>query len=281
MSVTPPHDEKFVDNQGHKEFTPYDNVSAVDRANVTNPLHGIPKEQLLADVDAFCTEYGMEDKREIFRKGALVAQRPDDFEEINELDEEDKSWFRRSLSNKWDHPKALYFAGESVSTAAVTLANTEQSLSVPSVPPHRDGTKLEVTVPVSSNATHRQRHVLSFLDLSFPAEFGIATPIDQPGGARDEWIVGFVNAAPYISSAFFGCWISDPLNHYFGRRGEVFITSLILIATPIASGFTHTWQELAAVRLVLGIGMGAKAATVPMYAAELAPANIRGALVMG
>jgi len=32
----------------------------------------------------------------------------------------------------------------------------------------------------------------------------------------------------------------------------------VLIATPIASGFTHSWEALAAVRLVLGIGMGAK-----------------------
>jgi MFS family permease len=93
--------------------------------------------------------------------------------------------------------------------------------------------------------------------------------------------------------------VSDPLNNLFGRRGEIFITSLskspcisprlaaynspfpVLIATPIASGFTHSWQALAVCRLVLGIGMGAKASTVPMYAAELSPANIRGALVMG
>ena len=32
----------------------------------------------------------------------------------------------------------------------------------------------------------------------------------------------------------------------------------VLIATPIASGFTHSWEGLAAARLVLGIGMGAK-----------------------
>lgn len=90
-----------------------------------------------------------------------------------------------------------------------------------------------------------------------------------------------------------GCWLSDPLNHYFGRRGEIFITALILIATPIASGFAQSWEVLMAIRLIMGIGVGAKgwfdciepssqsAATVPMYAAELAPANIRGALVMG
>jgi MFS family permease len=78
-----------------------------------------------------------------------------------------------------------------------------------------------------------------------------------------------------------GCWISDPLNNWFGRRGEIFITSIILILTPIGSGFSQNWYQLFAIRLVLGIGMGAKAATVPMYAAELSPAVVRGALVMG
>jgi MFS family permease len=109
--------------------------------------------------------------------------------------------------------------------------------------------------------------------LSFPAEFGIATPFDQPGGANDEWKVGFVNSAPYISAALVGVWreyappclwsgadlaVSDPLNNYFGRRGEIFITALVLIVTPIASGFTQSWQALLAVRLVLGLALGAK-----------------------
>jgi MFS family permease len=102
-----------------------------------------------------------------------------------------------------------------------------------------------------------------------------------------------------ISILFSGCWLSDPLNNYFGRRGTIFTSALILIVTPIASGFTHSWQTLFVVRLILGIGMGVKgeqcpvtniilpnyqsssvASTVPMYAAENSPAKIRGALVM-
>lgn len=55
-----------------------------------------------------------------------------------------------------------------------------------------------------------------------------------------------------------GCWLADPLNNYLGRRGTIFLSALVLIATPIASGFTHSWQTLFVVRLVLGIGMGAK-----------------------
>lgn len=74
--------------------------------------------------------------------------------------------------------------------------------------------------------------------------------------------------------------LSDPLNRMFGRRGTIFITAIILIVTPIASGFTQNWQQLFVVRLILGLGMGAKGSTVPILAAENAPATIRGALVM-
>lgn len=77
------------------------------------------------------------------------------------------------------------------------------------------------------------------------------------------------------------CTVSDPLNQLFGRRGEIFITGIVLIATPIGAGFTKSWQALMAVRFVMGVGVGAKAATVPMYCAELSPARLRGALTMG
>lgn len=58
-------------------------------------------------------------------------------------------------------------------------------------------------------------------NLSFPTEFGIG----EDAGERGEWLVGLVNSAPYISSAFVGCWLSDPLNNWFGRRGVIFITA--------------------------------------------------------
>lgn len=77
-----------------------------------------------------------------------------------------------------------------------------------------------------------------------------------------------------------GAFIVDPLNHYLGRRGEIFVTALCLTATPIGSGFAQSWQQLFAARFVMGIGIGAKNATVPIYSAEMAPARIRGALVM-
>ena len=42
----------------------------------------------------------------------------------------------------------------------------------------------------------------------------------------------------------------------------------------------QTWPQLLVCRLLLGLGMGVKATTVPIFAAENSPAIIRGALVM-
>ena len=42
----------------------------------------------------------------------------------------------------------------------------------------------------------------------------------------------------------------------------------------------QSWEQLLVTRLLLGIGMGAKASVVPIFAAENSPALIRGSLVM-
>lgn len=86
--------------------------------------------------------------------------------------------------------------------------------------------------------------------------------------------------AALVDLVLSGAFIVDPLNHYFGRRGEIFITACCLTATPIGSAFAKSWQGLFAARFVMGIGIGAKNATVPIYSAEMAPARVRGALVM-
>jgi len=73
-----------------------------------------------------------------------------------------------------------------------------------------------------------------------------------------------------------GCWLSDPINFYLGRRGAIFVSAIFCLVTPIAGAVTRTWGQLFATRVLMGIGMGLKGATVPIFAAENAPAMIRG-----
>lgn len=106
-------------------------------------------------------------------------------------------------------------------------------------------------------------------------QFGIADSSSQ-----SSWLVGLVNAAPYLCCACIGCWLTVPFNHWFGRRGTIFITCCFSAIACLWQGFTNTWWHMFIARFALGFGIGPKSATVPIYAAETAPPAIRGALVM-
>jgi MFS family permease len=95
----------------------------------------------------------------------------------------------------------------------------------------------------------------------------------------DEPKFGLVNSAPYLFCTL-SCLLTYPLNYRLGRRGAIFITCLISFASCLGQAFVGSWQQLFVARLVLGLGIGPKSATVPIYSAECAPANVRGALVM-
>lgn len=77
---------------------------------IKNPLRGIPRDQLLADVESFHRTKGLpEDVLPLLRKGALVAQSPADFETIEGLDEDDRRVLREEVTHRWKHPLALYY----------------------------------------------------------------------------------------------------------------------------------------------------------------------------
>ena len=74
--------------------------------------------------------------------------------------------------------------------------------------------------------------------------------------------------------------MSDPLNRLFGRRVTIFIAAIFSLLAPIGSACAQTYGQLIACRVLLGIGMGLKEVTVPIFSAEVAPTSIRGGLVM-
>ncbi|KAK2801469.1 hypothetical protein FQN51_005363 [Onygenales sp. PD_10] len=120
----------------------------------------------------------------------------------------------------------------------------------------------------------------------FPVELGIPLKASDAHDLSPEelyhnrWIVGLVNSAPFIGAALIGCWLSDIINFFMGRRGAIMISAIFCLITPLGSAFVQTWQQLFVTRLLLGIGVGIKGVTVPVFSAETSPAAIRGALVM-
>jgi MFS family permease len=83
-----------------------------------------------------------------------------------------------------------------------------------------------------------------------------------------------------LTCSLSAAWISDPLNNWLGRRGVIFAAAFFSLLAPIGQGLVQKWGQLVACRILLGIGMGLKEVTVPVYSAEVAPRTIRGGLVM-
>jgi MFS family permease len=92
-------------------------------------------------------------------------------------------------------------------------------------------------------------------------------------------LTGLVVGAPYLCCAILGCWLTEPMNKIFARRGTIFISCFIAAVASIWEGVANSWVNLFIARFVLGLGIGPKSSTVPVYTAECAPAPIRGALV--
>ncbi|KAJ7463227.1 hypothetical protein FB451DRAFT_463887 [Mycena latifolia] len=212
-------------------------------AKLANPLRGIPREQLIREVDQFAEEKGLKHISAELRKGALVAQDPTAFESIDILDEDDKYHLRRELTHKFSQKPMLYYMVVMSSLAAAVQGMDEA--------------------------------VINGAQIIYPKQFGIGST-----SQHDTWLVGLVNSAPYMCCAFIGCWLTDPLNKALGRKKTIFVTCLISFLTCLWSAFTNTWWHLFLARFFLGFGIGPKSATVPVYSAECSPAAIRGALVM-
>ncbi|RKU43865.1 hypothetical protein DL546_004319 [Coniochaeta pulveracea] len=232
--------------KGHSHSEGVPDLNANVEAKIKNPLAGLSKHELLADVEEFAREKGLEEHIPILRKGALVAQNPNDYESFHgaeKLDPTEIQVLQDEVQYKWRVPRLLYLT---IITCSI-------------------GAAVQGWDQTGSNGAN----------ISFPHVFGIGGTSDH-----DVFLVGLINSAPYLGSAFIGCWCADPLNYYFGRRGAIFISAHFCFWPVIGSAFAQTWGQLLACRILMGIGMGCKGSSVPIFAAENSPAAIRGALVM-
>ena len=66
-----------------------------------NPLANIGKEQLLADVETFCKDNGLMEHLEEFKKGALIAQDPENAKNLTELNDQDRLILEEEITKKW------------------------------------------------------------------------------------------------------------------------------------------------------------------------------------
>lgn len=138
-------------------------------------MTGIPRETLFQNVEDFANQSNLTDIIPLLKKGALVAQDPPAFEEIDELDEAEKDALRNEVTHKWRQTRSLYFT--------VILCSI--------------GAAVQGWDQTGSNGAN----------LSWPVAFGVPDEVPKTGAdpnvnyQRNNWIVGVVNAGPYIASA--------------------------------------------------------------------------------
>ncbi|KAK1459353.1 hypothetical protein CMEL01_02352 [Colletotrichum melonis] len=210
-----------------------------------NPLAGFTPEQLSRKGEDYCQQHGITDQEDIraFRLGAMIAGNMNKYDSMTEITADERAVLDGESTHKWRNPKMLYGVVAVCSFCAVVQGMDE-------------------TVVNGAQSFYKK-------------QFGIGGETE-----RDTWLLGLTNSAPYLCCAVIGCWLTEPMNKRFGRRGTVFISCLISALACFWQAFTNTWWHMFIARFFLGFGIGPKSATTPIFAAECAPPRLRGALVM-
>lgn len=215
--------------------------SVTEAQKLKNPLVGFTREDVLADADAFVTQKGLEEHRDVFRTGALLAQHmntPSAWEQIDGISEEDRYRLRREETNRWDQPFQLYFLCILCAGSAIVQGMDQTAVN------------------------GAQEFYYKELDIT------------------NEWMQGLMNGAPYLCSALIGCWTNPILNKIGGRRFTIFFSCAMSVVTGFWMAVANNYANLLIARFFLGFAVGAKSSTTPVYSAESTPKNIRGALTM-
>ncbi|MFC5064133.1 sugar porter family MFS transporter [Actinomycetospora atypica] len=89
---------------------------------------------------------------------------------------------------------------------------------------------------------------------------------------------GLVVSSLTIGAAF-GAVLGGRLSDRRGRRQTLLVLAVVFVVGTLGCVLSPTWEVLAAFRFVLGLAVGGASATVPVYLAEMAPAERRGSLV--
>ncbi|KAM7208462.1 Sugar transporter domain containing protein [Naviculisporaceae sp. PSN 640] len=224
--------------------TPATDPLAASR-KLAHPLDGLTPQRLAEMGEAYAHKAGLTSDEDIraFRLGAMIASNDVDYNTIDDLTERERTVLEREVTHKWSNPPMLYWVVVICSLCAAVQGMDET--------------------------------VVNGAQSFYKTQFGISGT-----SPRDTWLLGLTNSAPYLCCALIGCWLTDPLNKAFGRRGTIFISCLISALACFHQAFTNTWWHMFLARFYLGLGIGPKSATTPIFAAECSPPKLRGALVM-
>ncbi|CAR65543.1 DEHA2C05896p [Debaryomyces hansenii CBS767] len=211
-----------------------------------NILSQYSEKQVMQMGRNYALKYDMDP--DLFASAAALARTPDEFNAMPFLSEEQKEALHKESTKKWHIPSKLIQVIALGSMAAAVQGMDES--------------------------------VINGAVLFYPNYMGVGKGEYNRFGYDTDLLEGLINGAPYLCASCLACWMADSWNRRLGRKWTIFWTCLISAVTCFWQGFTNTWYHLFIARFMLGFGIGIKSATVPAYAAECTPKQIRGALVM-
>ncbi|KAJ9644146.1 hypothetical protein H2199_004014 [Coniosporium tulheliwenetii] len=81
------------------------------------------------------------------------------------------------------------------------------------------------------------------------------------------------------AGAFVGAILAGLTADKFGRKGAIYVGCVLFLVGAILQAVSWSFAQMCVGRLVVGFGVGSAAMVVPLYIAELAPANLRGRMI--
>lgn len=163
-----------------KENMDRDQLRANVNAKIANPLAGLTRAELFKKGEDYVREHQIGDDEDIraFQLGAILAQDPNRYAEIDGLTAEECAVLEKEITHKWSQPRLLYVVIILCSVCAAVQGMDET--------------------------------VVNGAQIFYSQQFGIG----DKTSSRDSWLVGLVNSAPYLCCAFIGCWLSKLIKFF-------------------------------------------------------------------
>lgn len=108
--------DENIDERPREKFIPQRTIGAADRARrnlnakLSNPLAGYSHAELRKQGRAFAMMHEMGDQADIrvFELGAVLAQSPEQFEDVAGLTPQEKEVLRHEFTHRWSQPWKMY-----------------------------------------------------------------------------------------------------------------------------------------------------------------------------
>jgi MFS family permease len=254
---------------------------------INGPFNELHPQDIEKKLRTFLASTGLGIYADVFRKAMFLAQDPqalDTDEKVQHLENVLEPLVGRSVELKPTEPEKEQLARDKIDTIEDSgdSAHPIRTWKI-------DGKKWRLPWPLwrlvmlcalGALVQGWDQSAVNSAQLFYLDAFGLGdgsgstTPqISQP------WKVGLVTSAPYLC-CIFSCWLTQPLNAIIGRRGTIMFACVFSALSPLSQAFSQSWEVLFAFRFLMGLGIGPKSATIPIYSAECAPENVRGGLVM-